>query len=60
MLQLLPVDDHPRNESVFFFDPRALAKQKIKVEAIGGNSETIFALLFNNETQQFVDIQEIT
>ena len=50
----------PRNESVFFFDPRALAKQKIKVEAIGGNTEIIFALLFNNDTQQFVDIQEIT
>ena len=49
----------PRNDSVFFFDPRALTKQKIKVEAIGGNSETIFGLLINTDTKQIEDFQEI-
>ena len=49
----------PRNDSVFFFDPRALTKQKIKVEAIGGNTETIFGLLINTDTKQIEDFQEI-
>ena len=49
----------PRNDSVFFFDPRALTKQKIKVEAIGGNTETIYGLLINTDTKQIEDFQEI-
>jgi penicillin-binding protein 1C len=50
----------PRNDSVFFYDPRALTKQKIKIEVVGGNTDSIFALLYNKDTQQFIDIQEIT
>lgn len=49
----------PRNGSVFFYDPRAVSNQKIKVEAIGGNSEKIFGILVNQNTSEIEDVQEI-